>query len=75
MINPPSRQQEQAVIAQWKRAADTLAQVRAKELQTRPYDWKQVDALLALGCRFRRVKPERCLVAMQRLLKKLPRPS
>jgi len=42
----PTREQEKAMVNQWRQAAPVLARTHANEVRNRPYNWKQGDALL-----------------------------
>lgn len=70
----PTRQQQKAIVEQWKRAAPALQQARDQELQRAPYDWTTVDALLDIGANtpFEEEEPNG-LVEMQRWFMKLAR--
>jgi hypothetical protein len=69
----PTKEQQKALVAQWKRAAPALARARDEELRNWKYDWRAVDALLEMGVRFGRAKPASGLVEMQRLFMKAAR--
>lgn len=67
-----NRNQQKAVVTQWKRAAPALAKARDEELQQWQYDWKTVDALLDVGDRFGSPRPTSGLVEMQKWFMKSP---
>jgi len=69
-----SREQQKAVVQQWKRAAPALAQARDDELRQWRYDPATVDALLEIGAKApRREEEPNGLVEMQRGFMKLAR--
>jgi hypothetical protein len=43
-----TKEQMQAVVDQWKNAADELRKIKDDELSQLKYDWKIVDALLEM---------------------------
>ena len=62
-----TREQQKAVVEQWKRAAPALAQARDDELRQWQYDPVTVDALLEIGANSPRGEEEpNGLVEMQR---------
>jgi hypothetical protein len=70
-MNRPTRAQQKALVAQWRRAAPALADVRRKELEQWEYDWRTVDALLEIGARSGQSRTTSGLVEMQRLFMKM----
>jgi len=72
-MKKPTRQEEKAIVEQWKRAGPELARFRRKELRESAYDWTRVDALLDIGDRFGQSRFPDGLVEMQRLFMKLAR--
>jgi hypothetical protein len=71
-LKRPTRQEQKAIVEQWKQAAPALQQARDEELQRKPYDWTTVDALLDIGANapFEEEEPNG-LVEMQRWFLKL----
>lgn len=66
-MNPPSREQQRAVVRQWRAAAGRLAATRNRELSAWVYDAATVNALLDIGARSTRHPDEpNGLVEMQR---------
>lgn len=69
-----TREQQKAVVAQWKRAAPALARARKEELAAWQYDAATVAALLDIGAKSPRKEEEpNGLVEMQRWFMKLAR--
>lgn len=69
-----TREQQRAVVLQWKRAAPALARARAEELAHWKYDARIVDALLDIGAKAPRKEEEpNGLVEMQKWFMKLAR--
>ena len=69
----PTREQQKAMIDQWKQAGPELARFRREELRQWVYDWTTVDALLDIGDRFGASRFPHGLIEMQRLFMKLAR--
>ena len=61
-----TKEQMQAVVDQWKNAAE-LRKIKDDELSQLKYDWKIVDALLEIGARTGKNSKTSGLVEMQRL--------
>ncbi len=69
-----TREQQKAVVEQWKRSAPALAKARDDELRQWQYDSKTVDALLEIGAQSPRGEDEpNGLVEMQRWFMKFAR--
>lgn len=69
-----TREQQKAVVEQWKRAAPALARARDEELKEWEYDPTTVDALLEIGAKSPREEDEpNGLVEMQRWFIKFAR--
>jgi len=62
-----TKEQMQAVVDQWKNAADELRKIKDDELSQLKYDWKIVDALLEIGARTGKNSKTSGLVEMQQL--------
>ena len=48
-MKPPSREEQRALVRQMDAAGRELERMRFQALRGKPYDWREVDALLALG--------------------------
>ena len=69
-----TREQQKAVVQQWKRAAPALARAREEELAAWRYDSSIVDALLDIGAKAPRKEEEpNGLVEMQKWFMKFAR--
>ena len=71
----PSREEQRQLVRQWEETGRELDAMRREALRDKPYDWKEVDALLQLAEHYD--GPPRLtsgLVEMQRLfMKRAPR--
>jgi hypothetical protein len=65
-----TRDQQRAVLDQWRRAGPELERFRYEELRNWVYDWKVVDALLDIGARTAKPTTSSGLVELQRLFMK-----
>lgn len=45
----PNREEQRQLVIQWEETGRMLEQLRDENLRGKPYDWKEVDALLSLG--------------------------
>ena len=48
-MKKPDREQQKKLVAQWKKTGEELNRIRRESLRNKPYNWKEVDALLQLG--------------------------
>ena len=48
-MTPNDEERHRERIRQWEAAGQELERMRRKNLRGKPYDWKEVDALLELG--------------------------
>lgn len=70
-MTSPSREEQRQLARQWEQTGRELDAIRRAALKDKPYDWKEVDALLQLGDSYD--GPARTtsgLVEMQRLFMK-----
>ena len=45
----PTEEEQRQLVAQWAKTGHILDQMRKERLRGKPYDWKEVDALLSLA--------------------------
>lgn len=45
----PTIEEQRELIRNWEETGRILEQIRDEKLRDKPYDWEEVDALLALG--------------------------
>lgn len=45
----PNEEEQRQLVRQWAETGRLLEQIRREELRGKPYDWKEVDALLSLA--------------------------
>lgn len=45
----PTREEQRALVRQWEETGRELERIRREKLRGMPYNWEDVDALLALG--------------------------
>lgn len=45
----PSKEEQRELIRTWKQTGEMLDKLRMEKLRDKPYDWKEVDALLSLA--------------------------
>lgn len=48
-MKKPNREEQRQLVAQWEKTGPILEALRAEALRGKPYDWREVDALLQLG--------------------------
>lgn len=51
-MNRPNREQQKELVRIWGETGRVLDAMRLKALRDKPYDWKEVDALLELGANY-----------------------
>jgi hypothetical protein len=71
-VKGPNREEQRRLVKQWGETGRELEAIRKAELRGKPYDWREVDALLQLADYYD--GPERTtsgLVEMQRWFMKL----
>ncbi len=66
----PDREQQKAIVKQWKHASNALEAVQKDELASWEYDWNVVDALLEIAARYGESRASSGLVEMQHLFSK-----
>lgn len=68
-MNRPNREQQRAIVEQWKKTGEELEAMRCDRLRNKPWDLAEVEALLKLG----EGQPSRTtsgLIEMQRVFMK-----
>ena len=45
----PNEEEQRQLVRQWEETGRILDEMRLEKLRGKPYDWKEVDALLSLG--------------------------
>ena len=45
----PPRDEQKKIVRQWKETGRELEELRRRELEGKPYNWEDVDALLSLA--------------------------
>ena len=48
-MNMPTREEQKRLVRLWDETGRALEAIRNRSLRGKPYDWEEVDALLALG--------------------------
>ena len=48
-MNRPNRDEQRELARKWETAGPELERIRREALRGKPYDWKEVDALLELA--------------------------
>ncbi len=48
-MKTPSPEEQRQLVKQWRETGRVLEELRRKELRGKPYDWREVVALLELG--------------------------
>jgi hypothetical protein len=49
----PTHEEQRKLVQQWDETGRELERIRDEALRDKPYDWREVDALLQLGEQFR----------------------
>lgn len=48
-MKTPTPEEQRRLVRQWEETGRILDELRRARLRNKPYDWKEVDTLLALG--------------------------
>lgn len=51
-MNRPDKEEQRRIVRGWEETGAILERMRMEKLRGKPYDWREVDALLSVGDAF-----------------------